>query len=126
MIKKLADIPLYPSEGFRGIGPLGLEGRRSFEGALIFNVFISSIIGLLTIIASIWFIFLLFTGAYGIMTAGGDKTAIETARKRITNGIVGFIIVIAAVFIIRFIGALLGLKDILNPAYLIDVISPGP
>jgi len=58
------------------------------------------------------------------MSAGGDKAQLEAARKRLTSGITGFVVVIMAVFIIRFIGSLLGLEDILNPAYLIDVISP--
>ena len=111
-------------ESLRGIGPLGLEGKRAWEGGLVFNKFISSAIGLMTVIATIWFIFLVIAGAYGIMSAGGDKAQLEAARKRLTSGITGFVVVIMAVFIIRFIGSLLGLEDILNPAYLIDVISP--
>jgi len=111
-------------ESLEGIGPLGLEDKEVWEGGLIFNEFISSAIGLMTIIATIWLTFLIIAGAYGIMSAGGDKAQLEAARKRLTSGVVGFIVVIMAVFIIRFIGSLLGLEDILNPAYLIDVISP--
>ena len=111
-------------ESLRGIGPLGLEDKEAWEGGFVFNKFISSAIGLMTIIATIWFIFLVIGGAYGIMSAGGDKAQLEAARKRLTSGVVGFVVVVMAVFIIRFIGSLLGLEDILNPAYLIDVISP--
>ncbi|MCK4588584.1 hypothetical protein KAT60_02085 [Candidatus Woesebacteria bacterium] len=111
-------------ESLRGIGPLGLEDKRAWEGGLIFNQFISSAIGLMTVIATIWLTFLIIAGAYGIMSAGGDKAQLEAARKRLSSGVVGFVVVIMAVFIIRFIGSLLGLEDILNPAYLIDVISP--
>lgn len=111
-------------ESLRGIGPLGLQYKEDWEGGLVFNEFISSAIGLMTVIATIWFIFLVIAGAYGIMSAGGDKAQLEAARKRLTSGITGFVVVIMAVFIIRFIGSLLGLEDILNPAYLIDVISP--
>lgn len=117
------EIPLGPP--FKGIGPLGLDvpGGGAAAGS-IFNKFISSTIGLMTVIAAIWFVFLLITGAYGIMSAGGDKAALETARKRITNGVVGFVVVIAAIFIIEFIGSLIGFDLILNPAELIGVISP--
>lgn len=111
-------------EPLRGIGPLGLEGKEAWEGKIVFNRFISSAIGLMTIIAAIWFTFLVITGAYGIMSAGGDKAQLETARKRLTSGVIGFVVVVMAVFIIRFIGSLIGLEDILNPAYLIDLISP--
>ncbi len=109
----------------RGIGPLGLEGDPSGEGAPgIFNKFISGTIGLLTIIAIIWFVLLLITGAYGFMSAGGDKAQIETARKRIVTGLIGLIIVVAAVFIVDLFGELIGIKDILNPAELLKKILP--
>lgn len=108
----------------RGIGPLGLEGADASQAPSIFNKFISGIIGLMTVIAIIWFVFLLITGAYGFMSAGGDKAQLETARKRIFTGIVGFVLVIAAVFIVDFIGKLIGIDNILNPAELLNQILP--
>jgi hypothetical protein len=108
----------------RGIGPLGLEGKGASEAPSIFNKFISGIIGLMTVIAIIWFVFLLITGSYGLMTAGGDKAQLEAARKRIFTGIVGFVIVIAAVFIVDFVGKLIGIDNILNPAELLNQILP--
>jgi hypothetical protein len=116
-------IPLSPEGGFKGFGNLGLAGES--DAPSIFNAFISGVIGLLTIIAIIWLIFLLITGAYGVMSAGGDKAALETARKRLTTAIVGFVIVVAAIFIIRLIGELLGLKDILNPTLLLENMLDG-
>jgi hypothetical protein len=112
-------IPLSPEGGFKGFGNLGLTGGAG-EAPTIFNAFISGVIGFLTIIAIIWLIFLLITGAYGVMSAGGDKAALETARKRLTTAIVGFVIVVAAIFIIRLIGELLGLENILNPTLLLE------
>jgi len=108
-------------EPLRGFGPLGLEDVPEGEAAApgIFTRFISSAIGLMTIIAVIWFVFVLVTGAIGIISSGGDKASLETARKRITTGIVGLVVVIAAVFLIDFIGGLIGLPDILElPALL--------
>lgn len=102
---KLAQIQLAPEGGFKGFGPLGnVEG----SGIGTFSRFISSAIGLMTIIAVIWFVFTLITGAIGIMTAGGDKAAMESSRKRITSGIIGLVVVIAAIFILDLIGFLLG------------------
>ncbi len=123
-MRKITDIRLSPEGGFKGQGPLGLEGKDPKQAGEIFSDFISTAIGLITIIAFIWFTFLMLTGAYGFMSAGGDKQALETARKRITTGIVGVIIVIAAVFIVDLIGELIGIPNILNPADLIDLISP--
>lgn len=106
------EIPL--GSPLEGVGPLGTPGGAS-GGATLFNNIISSVIGLITIIAGIWFVFLLITGAIGIMSAGGDKAAMEEARKRITSGLIGLIVVVAGIFLVDLIGGFLGL-DILQPA----------
>jgi hypothetical protein len=115
---------LSPEGGFKGFGKLGLQGDSSASNASgTFSNFISSVIGILTIIAFIWFIFLFITGAISYMSAGGDKTAIESARKRIVNGLVGLVIVIAAIFIIRLVGYLIGIPDILNFVSLFSILT---
>ena len=83
-----AQIPVYPpGEKLEGEGPLGLEGKLSSEGILIFQKIISSAIGVITIIATIWFIVQFITGAVGIISSGGDKAKYEEARSKITNGL---------------------------------------
>ncbi len=108
-------------EPLKGIGPLGLE--KGQDATTIFTKFISSAIGLMTVIAIIWFIFVLIMGAIGIISSGGDKASLETARKRITTGIVGLVVVIAAIFIIDLIGRLIGLPDILDLPTLFEKIQ---
>lgn len=93
----------------RGFGKLGLEGEEPSGALGIFSGFISSTIGLMTIIAIIWFTFVLITGAIGMMGAGGDKQAMESARKRITSGLIGLVVVIAAIFILDLVGSLFGI-----------------
>jgi len=113
MIKLLADdIPLAPDGGFTGIGPLG-EAADSDTAINRFSGIISSVIGIITVIAVIWFIFLLITGAVGIMSSGGDKAKVQAARSKITWGLVGLMVVVAGIFIIQLVGGLIGL-DILN------------
>lgn len=112
MTNLIAEIQLGP---LRGFGKLGLEADTSGSSALgVFGGFISSAIGLMTIIAVIWFIFVFITGAISIIGAGGDKQAIETAKKKITTGIIGLVATVAAIFIIDLIGRLIGIPDILN------------
>lgn len=104
----LAQEPIDIGEPLRGIGGLGLKDGA--EGALgIFSGVISKAIGLMTIIAIIWFIFVFITGAIGIISSGGDKAALETSRKRITSGLLGLVVVVAAIFIIDFLGTLLNI-----------------
>lgn len=129
MINKLlaaTSIPLYPS-GFQGIGPLGLEGKGGTEeAASLFNQVISKAIGVITIIGFVWFVFLLIMGAFGIMTAGGDKAKMESAQKRITTGLIGLVILVAGVFLLSLIGKILGLPNILNPGQaLINLVNGG-
>jgi len=120
-MNKLAQIKLAPEGGFKGFGPLGLEGGESAPE--VFTKFISSAIGLMTIIAIIWFVVLMIMGAIGIISSGGDKASLEAARKRITTGVIGFVVVIAALFIVQFIGRLIGIPDLLNLPVLLERIQ---
>ena len=74
---------------------------------------ISVVVGTLTVVGSIWFIYVLITGAIAYINAGGDKGAVEEARKRMTTGLVGLLILIAAIFLVDLVGYIIGF-DILN------------
>ncbi len=111
------EIPLGP---LRGIGPLGLEGEEATAAPGTFTTFLSKTIGLLTVVAAIWFTFQLLIGAIGIISAGGDKGKVESAKKQITNGLVGLVIVIIAIFIIDLIGWIIGFGFILDPTQILN------
>ena len=109
--KLLADTPLG-----KIIGPDPLGNVVDIDDAAAkFNSVISMIIGLLTVIAGLWFIFQFITGAIEWLSGGGDKAKIEGAQRKITNSIIALIIVVIAIFLIDLIGSLIGL-DILSPA----------
>lgn len=69
---------------------------------------ISAVIGVLIIVAAILAFLFLILGGVQWITSGGDKSAMEAARNRITSAIVGLIIVAAAwavmVLAAQFIG----------------------
>jgi hypothetical protein len=83
------------------------------------------VVGVMTIIAVIWAVFTIITGAIGIISSGGDKQALENARKKITTGIIGLIIVLVSLSLIELIAYLLGIKDILNIQNLFNLASGG-
>ncbi|HUC94594.1 MAG TPA: hypothetical protein VMR19_01125 [Candidatus Saccharimonadales bacterium] len=120
-----ANIPIGPSgSGFTGIGTGPLANPNGGAGAVsVFSGFISDVIGVMTIVAIIWAVFSLITGAIGIISSGGDKQALENARKKITTGIIGLIIVIIALLIIELIGYFLGVGDLLNITNLFSLIK---
>ena len=117
------DLQIAPDGGFTGFGKLGLVGSTAANAPATFTTFISSVIGVITIVAIIWFVFLFISGAISYMSSGGDKSAIETARKRIVNGVIGLVLVIIAIFVIKLIGYLLGVPDILNFISLFGLVS---
>lgn len=122
-MNKLAQINLYDpaTGGLKGFGPLGLEQNQ--DGVSTFAKVISSAIGLITIIGIIWVAIIIVTGAIGIITSGGDKNSLESAKKKITNGIIGLVILVSSLFILTLIGKFLGLTSILDIKTLFGLLA---
>ena len=120
----LAQIPLGRIGKGQGFGPFSnLDLSSVGEAASAFTSILSKIIGVMTVIAGIWFFFILIIGAFGFLTAGGDPKKIESATKRIGNGLTGLVIIVLAYALIWLIGGFLGL-DILNPQDVIELLGP--
>lgn len=115
-----ASIKLGPVGGFKGPGG-GVFADPANNAPSKFQDLFSLIIGVMTVIAGIWFMFTFIIGAIGIITSGGDKNAYATARSRISTGLTGLIIVVFAVAIINLIGKILGF-DILNIAQFLNTV----
>lgn len=71
-------------------------------------------IGIITTVAFLYFMFLIFTAGFSWLTAGGDQKRVESASKQIYNAVIGLIIVVSATSIISLIGKILGI-NVLNP-----------
>lgn len=93
----------------QGFGNLGLEGKGAAAGLSTFSSMISASIGVMSIVAFIWFLYLFITGAIEIMASGADKQKLENGRNKIVHGIMGVVIVISAVFVIDIIGTIFGI-----------------
>ena len=88
----LTQIQIAPEGGFTGVGNRALANPGSGTTAIgIFSNFISTIVGVMTIVAIVWAVITIITGAISIISSGGDKQALETARKKIISGIIGFL-----------------------------------
>ena len=108
----LAQIDIGP---IRGFGPIGLqdEGVPSTAGERL-EVIISTAIGVMSIIAFIWFTFQLVLGGIAMLNSGGDKAKLAEARGKMASSLIGIIIVIAAIFIARLVATILGISTILD------------
>ncbi len=69
---------------------------------------ISAAVGVLLIVSAIAAFLFLILGGLQWITSGGDKAALETARNKITNAIIGLIIVAAAWAIMLLLGKFVG------------------
>lgn len=119
-----------PSKGLGcggGLGPIGEllcpENNPTRETVGIkLNAVVSMIVGFMTTVAGLWFIFQFISAGYQWINSGGDKTALEAARNKIYHSLIGIIIIVAAWVIIALLGTILGL-DILNPGQIIQTLG---
>lgn len=86
-------------------------GFEQLQGITIVSM-IQGAIRLVLVVAALVFFFVLVIGGIQWIMSGGDKTGAETARKRITNALIGLAIVFVAWAIITLIKALFGVDII--------------
>ena len=115
-------------------GPFGnlidlLTGKSGTEGATFaltrFTSLISSIVGIITVGAALWFLTQIFVAGINWLSSGGDKNAIAQAQSRMVNAIIGLVIVVFAVAFVSLAGAILGIDILLsNPGKIIEQLNP--
>ncbi|MCB9813462.1 MAG: hypothetical protein H6772_03585 [Pseudomonadales bacterium] len=85
---------------------LGGNAEEAADGTTFVNYFVTVWNAFIVIGAILVLIYFLW-GAIQWISAGGDKSKIETARNRITHSILGLIILVSSFVIIGFISSLL-------------------
>jgi len=83
---------------------------------------VSSLLNIAYIVAGIFFLIQVVLGGISWINAGGDPKAMEAARGRITNAVIGLVIVAAAFAITLIFTTLLGVN--IFSGEIIDII-PG-
>lgn len=102
------EIDISGKEGFRGIGPLGLEeGQAPFE---VLKTALSNILTFLLTIGALWFFIQFLIGGIAWISSAGDKAKVEQARGRITSAIIGLFIILSAFAIAEVIERAFGIK----------------
>jgi hypothetical protein len=90
-----------------------LKDLNNLSGVEFLQRLITTLISIGFIIGFTFFFFLLLVGAIRWITAGGDKSSIESAQKTITNALIGLVILLSIFAIIHIIGEIFGV-DLLN------------
>lgn len=109
--------PIYGQELAKD-SPEALAPLKDFE------TIITTSIGILTVVASLFFVVYFFMAALKWTTAGGDSGKVGKARDEMVQGVMGLIVVVAAYGILGLVGTIIGI-NILNPAQTIFEALPG-
>ena len=101
--KLLADVTYDRLKG-PGIDP----GATGAEATLKLDTLVSTVIGILSVVAFIYFSIQVIFAGYAFLSAEGDKNKLEQARNRLTNGILGLFITMIALSLASLIAWLFG------------------
>jgi hypothetical protein len=85
------------------------SGEQGTIGSIV-SEFIKYLFPLAGILLLLYLIF----GGFSLMTSGGDPKAVQSAKSKITNALVGFIIVFVSYWIVQILGTVLGIEAITN------------
>lgn len=80
-----------------------LKNFESGSADSFLEKFIPNGVGLLFVAGAVFFFFQLLWGAASWILSGGDKGSLESAKSRLTNAAIGFVLLIASFAIIGFI-----------------------
>lgn len=114
--------------GGGGLGPFGTLGSSGDAKAGLVGLIntISSVVGFMTVVAGIWFLFQLLFAGYTFMSAGGDSKKIQESRDRIVHAFMGIVIVVGAWSLLAVVGQFFGFNTLVNPdEFLRTITIPG-
>lgn len=83
--------------------PLG--GKFSSIGDII-NTLVPYIFAL----AGLALLFILIIGGFELMTSAGDPKKMESAKGKLTNGVIGFVIIFVAYWLVQIMEVIFNLK----------------
>jgi hypothetical protein len=73
---------------------------------------VSSLVNYLFPLAGLLLLLYLIFGGFSLMTSGGDPKAVQAAKSKITNALIGFIIVFTSYWLVQILGTILGIEAI--------------
>lgn len=108
----LAQRLVLPNEtrpGFAIQGPMNAAGAM---GGNTIGSIINTVIPFVIAFAGIGLLLVIIAGGFSLLTSAGDAKKMESGKQRITNGIIGFILILVAYWLVQIAGNVLGIKTI--------------
>jgi hypothetical protein len=98
------------SNGTGGITNPAIGNLNNNSGVQFFQKLIPSLIGLIFVAGAIIFFFMLLISGIQWITSGGDKAAVEGAKGRLTQALIGIVVLFSAFAIIKLVQGLFGIN----------------
>jgi len=86
------------------------QGGSVFGNSKFIEVYVPKFAGLAFVFGGIAFFFMFVWGAISWILSGGDKGSLETAKSRITNAIIGFVLLISIFAVLALIEKFFGIN----------------
>lgn len=77
------------------------------------STFIQTILSVMFIVASLYFLTYFIFGGFNLLTSEGEKGKVEAGRNQLTYAFFGLVVVFCSFLVLKLIGLLFGI-DILN------------
>ena len=91
------NLPNYGTTGFK------------FENKSVGDIF-SGLLPYLYVIAGLILLVMLVTGGLGLMTAAGNPDKMKAGYGKISNALIGFLIIFISYFVVQLVETILGIK----------------
>jgi predicted small integral membrane protein len=97
------------------IGNIFFGGASKFQELSSISGFVSLFLNIAFILSGLILLFFFIMGGIGMMGSAGqnDPQKAEQAKKTITSAIIGFVIVFVSFWIVKLIGQLIGLPNLI-------------
>jgi hypothetical protein len=91
------------------IGLITFNYLGNFGGPGGLAAFIGTLWTTVIIVAGLAFLVYFLVGGLQWLTSGGDKIALESARGKITNALIGLVIIVSSFAVIKIVEVVLGI-----------------
>jgi len=90
--------------------PILGDSLNSLTGQGFLSKVIPTAIGLIYVFGFIFFVFMFLWGAVSYILSGGDKGSVEAAKGRLTNALVGIILLLSTMAIVKIVEVFFGIN----------------
>lgn len=111
--------PIQPPSAGYGAG----SATSGNTAATNFELLISNVISLLTVVAGIFFLLYFVLGGVNWVNASGDSGKIQKARDQMIQGVLGMIIIAISYGLLGVVGTFVGI-DLLHPG--VEILNLAP